>query len=225
LVSAKAYKNIETETGWVSTHLNRKAQIWSAIYEAAVPGPVQFRIEGYRSNGSRFPDADDTITLYVDNSRPQVVIDENITMGSQTLGNCALFTLPPDVGGAPLRVTFKVDQKQGFVNSYALGAKKGATGNFAIQPTSPEPPYHARSYQHGDDLLCNQLRGTFDDPTSDPVTGFVSVEIGPASGAWLEPDQTFCAFSINLTCSTRTTNGYHGFGPYQATPVLIGIQK
>lgn len=231
--TVKAYKNISIEPGWVSMHIHRKAKIRSASYEAGVPGPVQFRIEGYRANGNKFPGADDTITLYIDNTWPTRRIDENITMGSQTLGNCALFTLPTSQEGAPLTVKFKVDQAQGFLKSYELYMYKGTTGYFAVlppaypqaSPPQPTPPYRARTYEHGDDLLCNQLRGTFDDSTADLVTGYVTINITPDSGHWLEPTQTFCAFSVNLVCTTRVTNGLHGFGPYHATPVLIGIER
>ncbi len=237
LVQAKAYDNIETNAAWVFTRRDRKAQI-SSWYYAPTPGPVQFRIEGYTASGTKVAVADDTITLYIDNSGPVLLIDENITMGVQTLGNCALFTLPSGQENAPLTVRFKVDHEKGFLNGYGLSANKGATGNFGLLPLSypqpipsppnppqPLPPYRARAYQHGDDLACSQLRGTFDDPAVNAVTGFVTVDVSPASGAWLEPTQTFCAFSINLSCSTRVTNGYSGGNSYYATPILIGIQR
>lgn len=229
-VLAKVYDNIESNSAWVFSRRDRKAQINSPIY-APTPGPVQFRIEGYNATGAKL--AEDTITLYIDNSAPDRVIDPNITMGAQTLGNCALFTLPAGQSNAPLTVKFKVDQQKGFLNSYALYAYKGATGNFPVlpplypQPVLPQPsaPYRGRSYEHGDDLVCTQLRGTIDDPIHDPLSGYVSVGITSASGAWLEPTQPFCAFSVNLSCSTRVTNGYWNGNDYWATPVLIGIQK
>ncbi len=236
-VASKAYDNIENDAAWVFTRRDRKAQISSWIY-APDPGPVQFHIHGYDAAGATVLGAEDTITLYIDNTAPTLLLDPNITMGTQTLGNCALFTIPAGQPAAALTVKFKVNMEKGFLGGYELYMYKGATGYFSVlplpfpqplpsppNPPQPTPPYRACSYQHGDDLLCNQLRGTFDDPAVDPITGYVSVNITPASGAWLEATQTFCAFSVNLSCSTRVTNGYWTGNSYWATPVLIGIQK
>jgi hypothetical protein len=84
-----------------------------------------------------------------------------------------------------------------------------------------------RSYVHGDDLACNQLRCTFDDVTANLITGYVSIDLVPAGGRWLEggaEPQTFCAFALNLSASMRVTNGYGGRSPNYAIPVLIGIE-
>ncbi len=227
--SAKAYDNIEVQTGWIGTHIRRKVQLRSAIYEDGQPGPVLFRIEGYRADGSRFPGADDTVTLFIDNTAPQLILDPTITMGAQTLGNCALFTVPEADPGEPLTVRFKVDQAQGFLQSYRLYMEKGATGHFPVLPQKTPPnmvaPYRHREYEHVDDLACALFHGTFDDPTADAVTGFATVDLTPTSGRWLEVGQPFCAFSVRLRGEKRATNGYGGFGPWHAYPeVLIGIE-
>ncbi|MBI2862044.1 MAG: hypothetical protein HYX89_04420, partial [Chloroflexi bacterium] len=143
-VQAKAYDNIENDTAWVFTRRDRKAQISSWLY-APDPGPVQFRIEGYNAGGAKVTGADDTITLYIDNSAPDRVIDPNITMGVQTLGNCALFTLPAGQVNTALTVKFKVNHEKGFLNGYELYLYKGATGYFSVLPLSfpqplPSPP-------------------------------------------------------------------------------------
>jgi len=226
-VLAPAYLNIESDPAFVLTHRDRKAQIHTAGLTVPLPGAVQFRIEGYDTAGSKVVGADDSVTLFIDNSIPTLDIDDNVTMGVQTLGNCALFTLPASQPGAPLTVKFKADQEQGFMESYELFVNKGAIGPFSVQPPPPaSAPFRTRAYVHGDDLACNSLRGTFDDPTANPITGYVTVNLTPSSGAWLEPDQNFCAFALRLQCSIRATNGYGGFGPFEAiAPVLIGIQK
>ena len=224
----KAYDNIKVLSSWIGTHLLRKAQVRSTAYDV---GSVQFRIEGYRENGTKFPGADDVITLYIDNTSPLLLIDENVTLGGQTRGDCALLTVPANSPGAPLTVRFVADQAQGFLDSYSLYMQKGATDFFDLLPLPdlPPAPYRERHYRHGDDLACSQLRGTPDDPTADPLTGLVTVAVSPAAGAWLEPDQTFCAFAIRLGAVTRTTDGlpdgYGGRVGSEATPVLIGLQK
>ena len=102
---------------------------------------------------------------------------------------------------------------------------KGSIGTFAVNPPSPVgAPFRTQSYVHGDDLACNQFRGTFNDPTHDFVTGYVTINLEPTSGQWLDPGQNFCAFSINLVAVTRVTNGYTGGNDYNAIPVLIGIE-
>jgi hypothetical protein len=223
-VPAPAYANIESDAAFVLTHRNRKVQLRSATY-APTPGPVQFRIEGYDAAGLKVPGTDDSVTLFIDNSTPTLHIDENVTMGLQTLGDCALLTLPAGQPAAPLTVRFKADQEEGFLDGYSLGVSKGASGAFAVAPPPPSTaPFRERAYVHGDDLACSSLRGTVDDPTADPVTGYVTVDLTPSGGAWLAPSQPFCAFSVTLSASTRVTDGYGVFGTYSAVPVLIGIQ-
>lgn len=224
-VLVPSYENIESNPLYVSTHRDRRAQIRSWLLSVPTPGSVQFRIEGYNGAGARVAGAEDSITLYIDNSAPFLDVDEEVTMGSATLGNCAKFKLPAGQPGAPLTVKFKADQAQGFLQSYSLGMNKGATGGFAVTPPPPAgAPFRTQTYAHGDDLACSQLRGTFDDPTHDLVTGYVTIDLAPASGQWLEAGQTFCAFSINLGASTRVTDGYGGGKNYNAVPVLIGIE-
>jgi hypothetical protein len=122
-------------------------------------------------------------------------------------------------------VRFKADESEGFLESYELFMRKGAIGGFPVTPPPPAgAPFRARTYSHGDDLACNQLRGTFDDSTADLATGYVTIDLAPASGHWLENGQNFCAFSINLTANLRATNGYGGRDDVNATPVLIGVE-
>ena len=220
-----SYLNIESNVLYVSTHRDRRAQIRSWLLSAPTPGPVQFRIEGYDGTGNKVAGAEDSITLFIDNNGAFLDIDDIVTMGAATLGNCAKFKLPSGSSGEPLTVKFKADQAEGFLNSYELYMQKGAIGSFAVQPPPPSTaPFRLASYTHGDDLSCSQLRGTIDDPTHDPVSGYVTIDIAPTSGHWLEPAETFCAFSLNLSAGTRVTDGYGGGDSYNAIPVLIGIE-
>jgi hypothetical protein len=148
-------------------------------------------------------------------------------MAGSTLGNCAKFKLPTGQPGAPLTVQFKADQAQGFLSSYSLSMNKGAIGDFPVTPPPPATaPFREGSYVHGDDLACSAFRGTFDDPTHDLVSGYVTIDLAPASGHWLESTENFCAFSVNLVADMRKTDGYSGgVTPHSnAVPVLIGIE-
>ena len=73
------------------------------------------------------------------------------------------------------------------------------------------------AYVHGDDIICNSLQGTFDDLSHDGA-GYVTVDIGPPSSApfngnWLDANQPFCTFAVNLSTDVRLTNGYLGSYP------------
>jgi hypothetical protein len=100
--------------------------------------------------------------------------------------------------------------------------RKGNIGNVTL--TNNGPGLISGAYVHGDDLLCNSFEGTFDDPAHDG-SGYVIVDVVSASGHWLESNQPFCTFAVNLSCSTRVTNGYnaavYSYGPVQ---YLLGIQ-
>ncbi len=216
-----AYHNIESDMAWVLTHRDRKAVISSWLY-APIPGSVQFRIEGYTAAGARVIAAKDTITLFIDNSSPDFAID-SVTVLGEPGGDCALFSLPSDQLNAPFTVRFKANQLQGFMNAYQVSVRKGNIGGFPITGTGPG--LITQQYVHGDDLICNQLEGTFDDPVVDGA-GFVIANLVPAAGNWLTDLQPFCTFAVQLGCSTRVTNGYNtavqGYGPKE---YLLGLQK
>ncbi len=218
-----AYLNIESDPGWRLFQRERKAIINSALYApAGSPGPIDFRIEGYTAAGAKVAAADDMVTLYIDNSSPDFAID-TVSMQAQSGGDCALFNL----GGAanlPLTVRFKANQYERFMNAYSLSVRKGNIGGFAI--SNGGPGQISGTYTHTGDIdgACNSFEGTFDDSTADG-SGFVTVDITAASGHWLEMNQPFCTFAVQLGCSTRVTNGYnqavYGYGPIE---YLLGIQ-
>ncbi len=223
---APSYLNIEGNALYVSTHRDRRAQIRTGALSVPTPGPVQFWIEGYDDTGHRVAGAEDSVTLFIDNTVPFLDINDTVTMLGTSLGNCAKFKLPTGLPAAPLTVSFKVDQEQGFLSAYSLSMKKGATGDFPVDPAALSgPPFRTRNYVHGDDLVCAQFRGTFDDSTADLVSGYVTIDLSPAGSAnWLETGQNFCAFSLNLSANMRATNGHGGRSPNYAIPVLIGIE-
>jgi hypothetical protein len=223
LVPANAYLNIESDPAWRLHNRDRKAVITSSIYAPAnSPRPIDFRLEGYDSAGNKIAAADDTITLYIDNSEPDFFID-SVTMLTTAGGVCALFNLNGQPN-TPLTVKFKANQLQRFMSRYDLTVRKGNIGGFPIVDNGPG--LISGIYVHGDDLVCNSLEGTFDDPVHD-AGGFVVADIiaDNPPGRWLEPNQPFCTFAVQLSCSTRVTNGYnqavYGYGPIE---YLLGIQ-
>jgi hypothetical protein len=227
--SVPSYFNIETDPagGWMDRWLLLKVQIQSLTCQAALggAGSIEFRLIGFDSAGAQL--ADDRITLYVDNNAVDQYIDSTISMltsgGTVSQGDCALFTANPP--NAPLEITFRSNQNEGFMDTYTIYMYKGAGNSFAIQRSGGGQ--FTGSYVHGDNLMCNSFRGTLDDPTyGSPTPNAVTVDVQPAGGAnWLTDSQTFCAFSINLSATVRITDGQTVPGPYYSGPILIGIQK
>lgn len=238
-ISAPSYFNIETDPadGWMYRWLLVKAVINSQTYEQALggPGPVEFRIIGFDGGGNQL--ADDRITLYLDNTGISVPyayggIDQYIsptvrmltTSGWVTQGNCALFTADPP--NAPIEITFRSNENEGFMNSYQLSMDKGAIGNFPIQSVMGSGQISGSYTYGGDPFACTFFIGTENDPTyGSPTPSAVTADVQPVSGNWLADTETFCAFSINLSASVRITDGQSVFGPYYQGPILIGIQK
>jgi hypothetical protein len=191
---------------------------------------VQFRLQGYDAGGNFLVGATDTVTLYIDNTVPDLELP-SVQMGAQTGGDCALFSLSGEPNPARLTVRFKAVQEQGFLGSYGLSVRKGNIGGFAIAATTgpggETSGALSRSYAHVDGVNCGQLVGTRppDEPLAD-AADLVTAYLVPAAGNWLEPGQPFCTFSVNVSATMRRTNGYNSaedsFGPAQ---YLLGIQQ
>jgi hypothetical protein len=218
-----SYLNAETDTTtpWLERWLVLKMELSSNIYQLALGGAqsIVFRIQGYDTTGKQL--ADDRITLFIDNNFVDQFIDPNLALittgGPVSQSNCALFTLPPGQSAAPIQVSFRANQNEGFMASYSLSMDKGSTGNFAIKAASGGPISDGKN--------CSNFHGTSDESGYNTTTGELTAQIVPNSGNWLDSGQTFCAFSINLTSTVWVTDGQGIFGPFTSTPDLIGIQQ
>jgi hypothetical protein len=224
--SVPSYLNAETDTStpWLERWKVLKMVLTSSFYQHVLggAGPVVFRIQGYDNSGNQV--ADDNITLFVDNNGVDQFLDPNIalitTAGPVPQSDCALFTLPPDQPAAPIQISFRSNQNEGFMASYTLSMDKGSTGNFPITSASV---INGIAGANGT-AACN-FHGTADEAGyGATVAGELTVQVTPATGTWLN-GATFCAFSINLSSSVRVTDGQSVFGPFYSTPDLIGIQQ
>ena len=235
-VSVPVYDNIELNPAFVLTHRDRKAIITSSSYApvAAAPhndlryGPTTFRIQGYNSSGNLVTPADDSITLYIDNNCAFFDIASVSLLGAPG-GDCALFNLPSNNLSAPLTVQYRANQFAGFMDSYGLTVRKGNAGTGT--PVRVSGGQISGAYVHGDDIACNSLVGTLNDVTHDG-SGYVIVDIGPPAvapfnGNWLDANQPFCTFAVNLSCAVRLTNGYLGSYPVGCGTFqyFLGIQQ
>lgn len=219
-----AYTNIENDVSFVFTHRNRKAQILTGLY-APTPGAVQFRIEGYDAAGNVVAGADDSVTLFIDNVVPRlnilsVEMDDGLG-APQSGGDCALFTVPAGNPAEPLRVVYRADDLAGSLGTYNLSVRKGNIGTVGIAGSGGPI---SGAYAHIDDLLCTDFHGTSDDPGADS-SAFITTEVSPSSGAWLDPGQPFCTFAVNVGATTRVTDGYSTGDNHGPTQYLLGIQQ
>ncbi|MEP7318715.1 MAG: hypothetical protein ABI921_08230, partial [Panacibacter sp.] len=222
---APAFKNIETDSDpyWMNSMRNLKANLTSANYTTD-PAPIDFKIQGFYDDGTPFPDATETITLYIDNTAADLYIEPNMSLAGSAGNDCALYTLPADDLASPLTVNFRAVLKSGFMNSYELYMYKGATGNFPIKGAAGESI--AKSYADSNAAFCsNNFRGTIDEAAAD-INGDYTVHVQPNTGNWLTDTQTFCAFGVYLSASIRRTDGNSAYPGANANPsILIGIQK
>ena len=71
--SVLAYTNINGDTDWIGYEWYLKAIIssFSPVYRTT-PGTVQFRIRGYNTSGLQVPNTFDEITMYFDNTGPEL---------------------------------------------------------------------------------------------------------------------------------------------------------
>jgi hypothetical protein len=234
LQAAKAYDNIELLSAWRMSDWPVKAVIdttnGTPLY-APAPGPVEFQIQGYDAAGQQVAGKTDSITLYIDNVAPVFHIN-SVNMGSQTGGDCALFSLTGEPLPAVLNVRFKAIHEGGFLHAYGLSVRKGnMPGNFPIATTTG-PMGEAsgalgQTYSHGSAAPCNALVGTR--PPGEPMadaSDFVRAFVIPSAGNWLTPAQPFCTFAVQLSCSKRVTDGRSGYPvSYGTIEYLLGIQQ
>lgn len=223
--SVPSYLNAETDTTtpWLARWTILKMELTSSIYQQTLgsAGSIVFRIQGYDAAGNQL--ADDRITLFVDNNFVDQFLDPNVSLittgGPITQTNCALFTLPADQPAAPIQISFRANQNEGFLASYALTMDKGSTGNFPIVSITSGSPI-------SDSGSCGFVGTAGEAGYGATVPNELTAQVQPASGGnWLDAGQVFCAFSINLTSNVWVTDGQSVFGPFTSTPDLIGIQQ
>ena len=250
--NVECFENVENSadaSSWVTTS-NKKADLTTSIYVndklfSAQQGTIRFRIEGYDAAGNKISTVDETIDLYLDNRGVEADIDPNVRLGIETLGNCALFTLPfTEVEGTkvvsdervPITIRFRAKQDSGFMGQYAVTIAKGAVGNIGLARTAPAPAVShttalptgsgqtavGRTYTDSVNLVSCSFTGTPDEPGT--VGDYLELTIRPENN-WLEADQNFCAFRIKVHGHLRHTDGENSNPYYETNEVLIGIER
>jgi len=220
-----SYLNIEnqiTNHEWQNAGRDRKLQIDTSIYQPE-SGKVEFLIEGYDDSGERVPDADDRITLYIDNNFSKGDIAFAKPVGATGPTDCAIFDI--ESADMPFAVKFRVIDKEGFLKSYKLEVYRGP--NFPVD-TKDESTGLPILESYGSlnpgrfNIYSDRLFGTKDMLAAD-LNGYVEISVVPASGSWLPADREACCFSFELSSLDRVTTGYTVPGWRMLWRELVGI--
>jgi hypothetical protein len=212
-ITVETYDNHEGDSNWIENDL--KLILNSFLYRPGdQPGSVDFKVEGYDAAGNRVAGTDDEIRLYIHNrtfilGRPNNSKGDiaSITMGSVTLGDCALFELTDPK--APLTVTYRAVDPEGFLQSWGLTVTRGNNVSVPVNGVGGVPPSKAYT-PPSSPSSCTSFTGTRDEPTA-TIADYVDTTLQPSSSAdWLPTNINFCAFAFTLRVHDRVTDGRPG---------------
>jgi hypothetical protein len=216
------YTNIQRQhnlglVDWMSPFYLVLIELNSGLYST---GPVDFRIDAYDNSGNQI--TSDLITLYIDNT-PVVfnINDANFTTSVDS--DCVLFALTDAEISQPLplNVMFRANQANGFLQFYNLYMGKGKY-NAAFGTTSNPAGVASQTYS-GAYPTCSAFTGNADILSVD-INGYSTIQLIP-TGSWLNADQSFCTFTVDLSTQKRGTDGY-GFDNAQGpSQFIFGIQR
>ncbi len=223
-----AYKNIQREmyvdgTAWVPTDITRYMQLNTRLYDVIdgehVPGKFYVKVDCYDDAGNVVPNATDMIALFIHNKpfefelqRPSFIDPAVMSLG------CGLYRLTEAQLNSPMKLSFKANDQEGFVDSYNLAMSRCPGPMLALQVNVPVPPLGdtpagASSLAQGNAAgnvhpACTGYSGTLDDFID---AGLIDVEFQPAAseGGWIKPGENFTALYFSLTARKRVTNGYN----------------
>lgn len=215
--TVKTYDNHGNDSLWIENDL--KMILDSTRYRSADnPGTVYFRIQGYDAGGHMVAGVDDTIALFIANkaSRGEIV---SVDLGTPADDDCTLLSLPAGSPAAPVSVKYRVDNPDGFLHGWALSVTRGNNHGVPVTASGVMPA----SYPAPGLANPCQFHGS-DDFTTD-VDGNSVTQLVPASGGWLPPDRSFCAFAFTLTASDRVTDGRSGYPQTVVWSDLVGISQ
>ena len=218
-VNVNTYDNHGNDTQWIENDL--KMILDTTLYRAANnPGTVYFRIQGYDAAGNMVAGVDDTIQLYIANAPTTGRIDA-VDLGTPADDDCTLLSLPEGDPNAPIFVKYKVENTDGFLESWALSVTRGNNNPVAVTASGVVPgsyPYTPPPFIGFDPC---QFHGTSDFP--EDGNGDTVTQLVPASGNWLPAGKTFCAFAFTLTATDRVTDGRNAFPQTVFWQDLVGI--
>jgi len=232
-----AYTNIQREIfvdgiDWEFSNLDRYMQLNTRLYDLVagerIPGKFYVRVDCYDNTGNPVPDATDMIALYIHNNPLNFGLTAPVfTDPSIVNSGCGLFRLTDAQMNAPIQLSFRANDPEGFVHYYDVSMGRCPTPMIALTinqpsagstPSGPTPQPHPTTPANRTTLFngistsvhntCNGYTGTTQDFSD---AGMINVEIqpAPAEGGWIKPAEYFTSLSFYLLAYKRHTNGYN----------------
>ena len=225
-IDSPAYKNIQREIfvdgiDWEFSNFDRYMQLDTRLYDKIAgertPGTFYVRVDCYDNAGNPVPNGTDMIALYIHNNPLNFDLATPVfTDASIVNSGCGLFRLTDAQMNTPIQLSFKANDPEGFVHSFALTMGRCPVPMIALDVTQPNV-FTTLSGQttlfEGDASAnvphtCDGYTGTIEEFSD---AGMITVEIQPAlsEGGWIKLGEYFTSLSFYLLAYKRMTNGYN----------------
>jgi hypothetical protein len=223
-----AYTNIQSEIfvdgiDWEFSNFDRYMQLNTRLYDLIsgerTPGKFYVRVDCYDKTGNHVPGATDMIALYIHNNPLNFALTAPMfTDASVVNSGCGLYRLTDAQMNTPIQLSFKANDPDGFVHSFALTMGRCPTPMIALQVNQPNPPLSDTlsgqiTLSQGNALAnvhntCIGYTGTIQEFSD---AGMINIEIQPAllEGGWIKAGEYFTSLSFYLLAYKRMTNGYN----------------
>jgi len=171
----------------------------------------------YDNAGNPVPDGTDMIALYIHNNPLNFGLSTPVFTDASILNSgCGLFRLTDAQMNTPIQLTFKANDPDGFVHSFALTMGRCPVPMIALDVTQPnvfttlsgETTLFEGDASANVPHTCDGYTGTIEEFSD---AGMITVEIQPAAseGGWIKPSEYFTSLSFYLLAYKRMTNGYN----------------
>lgn len=223
-----AYINIQREIfvdgiDWEFSNFDRYMQLNTRLYDLLsgerTPGTFYVRVDCYDNAGNPVPNGTDMIALYIHNNPLNFALTTPVfTDASVVDSGCGLFRLTDAQMNTPIQLSFKANDPDGFVHSFALTMGRCPTPMIALRVNQPNPPLSdtlsgQTTLSEGDASAnvhntCIGYTGTIQEFSD---AGMINIEIQPAvsEGGWIKAGEYFTSLTFYLRAYKRMTNGYN----------------
>jgi len=226
-VDKPAYINIQREIfvdgiDWEFSNFDRYLQLNTRLYDLVsgerTPGKYYVRVDCYDNAGNPVPNATDMIALFIHNNTINFGLTAPVfTDASVVNAGCGLYRLTDSQMNTPIQLSFRANDPEGFVHSFALTMGRCPTPMIGLQVNSPNPPLSdtltgQTILFQGDSAsvhnTCNGYTGTILEFSD---AGMINVEFQPAAseGGWIKTGEFFTKLAFHLRAYKRMTNGYN----------------
>ena len=227
-IDVPAYKNIQREIfvdgiDWEFSNFDRYMRLNTRLYDLVsgerTPGTFYVRVDCYDNAGHPVPNGTDMIALYIHNNPLNFDLTAPVfTDPSVVNSGCGLYRLTDAQMNTPIQLSFKANDPDGFVDSFALTMGRCPAPMIALQVNQPKPPLSdtlsgQTTLSQGDASAnvhnpCIGYTGTIQEFSD---AGMINIEIQPAAaeGGWIKAGEYFTSLSFYLLAYKRMTNGYN----------------